>query len=53
MQTQREPDLRGSQWAQKESQPFRGSSLSGLGGREASSKIDMKVSWVEEARHKA
>jgi hypothetical protein len=52
-QIQREFDLRGSQWAQRESQPFRGSLPSGSNGREASSKTDRKVSWVEEARQEA
>jgi hypothetical protein len=34
--------------AQRESQPFKGSLPSGSDGREASSKIVRKVSWVEE-----
>jgi hypothetical protein len=52
-QIQREFDFRGSQQAQRESQPFRGSLPSGSDGREASSKTVRKVSWVEEARQEA
>jgi hypothetical protein len=50
VQTQREPDFRGSQQAQRESQPFRGSQPLGLGGGEESPKIVKKVSWIEMAR---
>jgi hypothetical protein len=53
VQTQRDPDFRGSQQDQRESPPLRGSLPSGSNGREESSKTVKKVSWVEEARQEA
>jgi hypothetical protein len=49
-QVQRESNFKGSQHAQRESRPFRESLPSGSDGREESSKTVRKVSWVEEAR---
>jgi hypothetical protein len=66
VQTQREPSFRGSQISEGVYEgspislvfsglrgrfnPFKCISPSGPSGREASSKIDRKVPWVEEAR---
>jgi hypothetical protein len=46
----RKLDFRGSQHAQRESQPSIGSQPLGVGGREESSKTTRKMSWVEEGR---
>jgi hypothetical protein len=50
MRSQSEPDLRESQLAQRERWSSRGSSPSGLDGRETSSRTGRQVSWVEEVR---
>jgi hypothetical protein len=53
VQIQRESDFKGSQQAQRESQPSKESQPSGSCGREESSKTVKKVSWVEMARQDA
>jgi hypothetical protein len=50
MGTQSEPNLRESQLAQREIRSFKGISPSSSGWREASSRTDNQVSWVEEAK---
>jgi hypothetical protein len=50
---ERNLDFNGSQKSQREHHSFRGSLLSGVGGREEYSKLFKKVSWIEEGRLEA